>query len=119
MAVKVKRVYDQAERADGVRILVDRLWPRGLTKDEAALDEWIRDVAPSNKLRAWFGHKPDRWTEFQRRYRKELDMAERQEIVKRLRRIASIATVTLLYAAKDEEHNNAVALAAFLRKKRK
>ena len=118
MPVRVKRVYDQAERADGVRILVDRLWPRGLTKDEAALDEWIRDVAPSDKLRAWFGHKPERWPEFQRQYRKELGMAGRKEIVRRLRRIAGIATVTLLYAAKDEEHNNAVALAATLKRKK-
>ena len=118
MAVKVKNVYDQAERTDGVRILVDRLWPRGLTKDEAALDEWIRDVAPSNKLRAWFGHKPDRWHEFQGRYRKELGMPERKAIVHRLRKISGIATVTLLYAAKDEEHNNAVVLAAILTKKR-
>jgi uncharacterized protein YeaO (DUF488 family) len=119
MSVRVKRVYEQAERVDGVRILVDRLWPRGLTKDDAALDEWIRDIAPSNRLRMWFGHKPDRWLEFQRRYREELKTAEREEVLGRLKKIAGIATVTLLYAAKDIEHNNAVVLAALLQKKRK
>ncbi len=115
MSIKVKRVYDKAERADGVRILVDRLWPRGLKKEEAALDEWVRDIAPSDKLRTWFGHKPDRWDEFQRRYTKELSAPGNRVLVARLRKIVGIATVTLLYAAKDEEHNNAVALAAFLK----
>jgi len=119
MAVKIKRVYDKPERADGVRILVDRLWPRGLTKDEAALDEWIRDIAPTNKLRTWFGHKPDRWPEFQRRYKKELQSDESREMLRRLAKIAGIATVTLLYAAKDNEHNNAVVLASLMKNKKK
>ena len=117
MTVKVKRIYESPERADGVRILVDRLWPRGLTKEEAALDEWIRDIAPSDKLRAWFGHQQNRWLEFNRRYKKELGKPEQKAIVRRLRKISGIATVTLLYAAKDEEHNNAVALASVLQKK--
>jgi uncharacterized protein YeaO (DUF488 family) len=115
MAIKLKRVYDKPERADGVRILVDRLWPRGLSKDEAGLDEWIRDIAPSNRLRAWFGHKPGRWREFQKRYRQELSTSEKKAMLARLRKIARISTVTLLYAAKDTERNNAVALAGFLK----
>ncbi len=119
MSVRIKRIYDKPERADGVRILVDRLWPRGLTKDEVALDEWIRDIAPSNKLRTWFGHKSERWLEFQRRYKGELKTAEHKDIISRLRKIAGIATVTLLYAAKDEERNNAVVLASLLKKKKK
>ncbi len=114
MSVKVKRVYERAERADGVRILVDRLWPRGLTKADAALDEWIREIAPTDKLRTWFGHKPDRWIEFQRRYTKELAASGCKEVVARLRKISGIATITLLFAAKDEQHNNAVVLAAYL-----
>ncbi len=119
MPVKIKRVYEKPERADGVRILVDRLWPRGLTKDDAGLDEWIRDIAPTNKLRTWFGHKPERWTEFQRRYKQELKADGTRELVRRLAKIAGIATVTLLYAAKDHEHNNAVVLASLLNKKGK
>jgi len=119
VSIRVKRVYEKPEREDGVRILVDRLWPRGLSKDEAALDEWIRDVAPSDKLRTWFGHKSERWQEFQRRYKSELKTAEHKDILDRLSKIAGIATVTLLYAAKDSEHNNAVALASLLKKKKK
>ncbi len=115
MAVKLKRVYDEPQRADGVRILVDRLWPRGISKEDAGLDEWIRDIAPSDRLRKWFGHQPERWTEFQRRYKKELSAPDCRDIVKRLKKIAGIATVTLLYAAKDDQHNNAVVLAAVLR----
>jgi uncharacterized protein YeaO (DUF488 family) len=114
MGIKLKRVYEKPERADGVRILVDRLWPRGLSKNEAGLDEWIRDIAPSNGLRTWFGHKPERWKEFQKRYKQELSSAEKKAIMSRLGKIAQISTVTLLYAAKDTDRNNAVALAEFL-----
>lgn len=118
MAVKLKRVYDNPEQADGVRILVDRLWPRGLTKDKAGLDEWIPDIAPSNSLRRWFGHKPERWKEFQKRYKKELSSPKRKVILAKLKRMARISTVTLLYAAKDTDQNNAVAMAEFLKLKK-
>jgi uncharacterized protein YeaO (DUF488 family) len=118
MAIKLKRVYEKPEHADGVRILVDRLWPRGLSKDEAGLDEWIRDIAPSNSLRTWFGHKPERWKDFRKRYKQELSSPEKKAIMARLRRIARISTVTLLYAAKDTDRNNAVALAEFLKRNR-
>ncbi len=117
MGIKVKRIYEEPERSDGTRILVDRLWPRGMTKENAAIDEWIRDIAPSDKLRGWFGHKPERWIEFKKRYRKELAIPGKRRILQTLRRIAGISTVTLLYSAKDSEHNNAVALQGFLRGK--
>jgi len=117
MAIKLKRVYDVPERADGVRILVDRLWPRGLSKDEAGLDEWIPEIAPSNGLRTWFGHKPERWKEFQRRYRKELLSPEKKALLVNLRKVARISTVTFLFAAKDAEKNNAVVLAEYLKKR--
>ncbi len=119
MAVKLKRVYEKAERADGVRILVDRLWPRGLTRDDAALDEWVRDIAPSDQLRKWFAHKPERWKEFQRRYKEELKAPDRKKLIAKLRKIAGIATVTLLYAARDDDHNNAAILASVLKRKTK
>ncbi len=119
MTIRLKRVYEKPERSDGVRILVDRLWPRGLAKDEVALDEWLTDIAPSNRLRIWFGHKTERWSEFQRRYRRELTSSEKKTVVARLKRIARISTVTLLYASKDTERNNAVALAGFLAGKHK
>jgi uncharacterized protein YeaO (DUF488 family) len=114
MAVKLKRVYEHPERADGVRILVDRLWPRGLSKDNAALDEWLREIAPTDSLRKWFGHKEERWAEFQRRYRKELAKREKKELIGRLRKISTVTTLTLLYASRDGDRNNAVALAKIL-----
>jgi uncharacterized protein YeaO (DUF488 family) len=97
---------------------VDRLWPRGLTKDEAGLDEWMRDIAPSNGLRIWFGHKPERWKEFQKRYKKELSPPEKKTILTKLRKIGRISTMTFLYAAKDTDRNNAVALAGLLKWKK-
>ena len=118
MVIKLKRVYDKPERTDGVRILVDRLWPRSLTKDKAGLDEWMRDIAPSNGLRIWFGHKPERWKEFQKRYKKELSSPEKKTILAKLRKIGRISTMTFLYAAKDTDRNNAVALAGLLKWKK-
>jgi len=106
--VRLKRAYDPPEKADGTRILVDRLWPRGVSKAEARLDEWIKEVAPSTELRKWFGHDPERWAEFRRRYRAEL--AGHSEIVTHLRRLAREGTLTLIYGAKDEAHNEAVVL---------
>jgi uncharacterized protein YeaO (DUF488 family) len=106
--IRLKRAYEPPSRADGVRILVDRLWPRGVSKDDAALDDWMKDVAPSAALRKWFAHDPERWPEFRRRYRAELK--EHPEDLARLRDLARKKTVTLVYGARDEEHNDAVVL---------
>jgi uncharacterized protein YeaO (DUF488 family) len=112
--IQLKRAYDEPSPADGERILVDRLWPRGLTKARAALDLWLKEVAPSPELRKWYAHDPAKWREFQQRYWKEL--RTKREIVDRLRGKAKKATVTLIFAARDEEHNSAVALKTFLEK---
>ena len=109
---KVKRVYAPPAADDGKRILVDRIWPRGLTKTEAALTLWLKDIAPSAALRKWFGHDQARWPEFQRRYRAELDA--NQESVDRLRGLLRTGRATLLYGARDEEHNNALVLADYV-----
>jgi len=106
--VKLKRAYEQPEAGDGVRILVDRLWPRGVKKEDAAIDQWMKDLSPSTELRHWFGHDPDRWKEFRERYAKEVD--EHADQLDQLRALAREGTVTLVYSAHDEEHNNAVAL---------
>jgi uncharacterized protein YeaO (DUF488 family) len=110
--IAVKRVYEPAQEADGRRVLVDRLWPRGVSKDEAKLDLWLKDIAPSDELRKWFGHDPERWEEFQKRYREELK--DKDDAVSELEDLLARGRVTLLYGAHDEEHNNAVALAAWL-----
>ncbi|MCA9423099.1 MAG: DUF488 domain-containing protein [Burkholderiales bacterium] len=114
MTIHVKRAYDPPTPEDGCRVLVDRLWPRGLSKERAAVDEWLREVAPSTALRRWFAHDPARWGEFKQRYWEELTGAAACEAVKRLRILAVTGEVTLLYAAKDEVHNNAVALREYL-----
>ena len=114
--ITVKRIYDPSSPADGKRYLVDRVWPRGVSKDKAALDGWFKDIAPSTQLREWFHHEPKKWEEFRRRYREELAAPEAAELAARLRREASQETVTLLFAAKDTLHNNAVALKDFLEK---
>lgn len=108
MSVAIKRVYESPAKADGLRVLVDRVWPRGLTKDEVHVDHWLKDVAPSSTLRKWFGHDPKKWTEFQKRYRAELDDNPAMD---QLRTLAKGHKVTLVYGAKDEEHNQAVVLA--------
>lgn len=108
--VQVKRVYTAAANDDGTRVLVDRIWPRGVSKDKAALDEWLKAVAPSTELRKWFGHDPAKWTEFCQRYRTELQEPERAESVARLRELHAAGPLTLVFAAKDEAHNNAVVL---------
>jgi uncharacterized protein YeaO (DUF488 family) len=112
MTIHIKRVYDPPARKDGYRVLVDRLWPRGLTKEQAAVDLWLKDIAPSTSLRRWFNHDPEKWAEFQSRYSRELQQLAEQ--IKPLRKRAESSRVTLLYAAKDAAHNNAVALKAFL-----
>ncbi len=110
--VKVKRAYEPPERGDGRRILVDRMWPRGVKKAEAAIDKWVRDIAPSAELRRWFGHRAERWPEFRRRYRAELK--EHPELVEEIRDAAQVGPVTLVYAARDTAHNNAVVLQELL-----
>jgi uncharacterized protein YeaO (DUF488 family) len=106
--VKIKRAYEPAEKEDGTRVLVDRLWPRGVSKQEARLDQWNRELAPSPELRRWFGHKVSRWHEFSLRYR--LELARHAEALGELRRRAKEGPVTLVYAAKDEHHNHAIVL---------
>ena len=112
-AINVKRIYEAADPNDGFRILVDRVWPRGLTKEAARIDLWLRDVAPSTPLRKWFGHDPALWDEFRKRYFSELDqnIGLVEEI---LTNATKKKSVTLLFGAKDEEHNNAVALKEYL-----
>ncbi|OFV98968.1 MAG: hypothetical protein A3H94_01560 [Acidobacteria bacterium RIFCSPLOWO2_02_FULL_60_20] len=112
LRIRVKRVYDLPAREDGKRYLVDRLWPRGLSKDRARLDGWLKEIAPSDALRRWFGHDAARWQEFQRRYFAELD--EQPELCRELFEQAQQGNVTLLYSACDPEHNNAVALNLYL-----
>jgi uncharacterized protein YeaO (DUF488 family) len=114
MALKVKRVYEPAAKADGMRILVDRLWPRGIAKEKAKVDLWLKEIAPSNALRQRFHAKPEQWDEFRKAYAAELKSDEAAEAAKELRRHIRKGTVTLLYAARDEDHNNAVALKAWL-----
>ncbi|MDD3581567.1 MAG: DUF488 domain-containing protein [Desulfobacca sp.] len=111
---RVKRIYEPPDETDGERLLVDRLWPRGVKKTAAQLADWLKDLAPSNDLRRWFSHNPDRWPEFQRRYRMELEDAGKaallQDVIDKARR----GTVTLVFAARDSERNNAVVLKQFL-----
>ena len=109
----IKRVYCVVEKSDGFRILVDRLWPRGLSKEKAKIDLWLKDVAPSNELRKWFAHEPKKWSEFKRRYFKEL-VDNKSELVGLICKKAKEGVVTLLYAAKNEKYNNAVALKEYL-----
>ncbi|MGO8499917.1 DUF488 domain-containing protein [Rhizobium leguminosarum] len=111
MALRIKRIY---EPKDGMRTLVDRLWPRGLSKQDAAVDIWLKDIAPSPALRRWFGHDPAKWTEFQRRYRGELE--KNPSAVEELKRQIGQADAALLYAAKDLQHNHAIVLQRFLGK---
>jgi len=114
LKIQLERVYTARTNARGKRILVDRLWPRGVSKDALKLDLWLRELAPSNELRKWFGHDPRRWEEFERRYYSELQRPERQEQLHELLALARKGPVTLLYGARDEEHNEAVALRKFL-----
>src|ERR1700733_5353188 len=113
--VRTKRVYANPDAEDGKRILVDRLWPRGLTKEKARVDLWLKEIAPSNDLRKWFGHDPEKWPEFKRRYAEELKKLG--EPLALLRQEAGHGRITLLYGARDEEHNEAVVLQALLQRK--
>jgi uncharacterized protein YeaO (DUF488 family) len=114
--IKIKRAYEDPSHDDGVRILVDRLWPRGLSKARAHVDLWLKDLAPSSTLRRWFNHDPARWAEFRRRYARELDAKDRA--IAALRGAVRRGRVTLLFSAHDPEHNNAVALQAYLARRR-
>jgi uncharacterized protein YeaO (DUF488 family) len=114
MDVRVKRVYEPAERSDGYRILIDRLWPRGISRERAKLDAWERDLAPSAALRTWFGHEPDRFDEFRDRYIEEL--RGQRTLISELRRRARGGTLTLVCAARDTQHNDAVVLADVVRR---
>ena len=109
MCVRLKRAYDPAAATDGHRVLIDRIWPRGVSRDQARLDEWARELGPSSKLRQWFGHDPARFAEFRRRYERELRAHD-----EKLRGLADKDTLTLVYGARDTEHNNAVVLAGLL-----
>jgi uncharacterized protein YeaO (DUF488 family) len=114
MTVKIKRVYEEASKDDGFRILIDRLWPRGVSKEKAAIDLWLKEVSPSTELRKWFGHDPEKWEEFRTRYFKELDRAK--DAVDQIRRQAKKGTVTLIYGTKAEPYSNAEALLEYLKK---
>ncbi len=112
---KIKRAYQDPEDDDGFRVLVDRLWPRGVSKINAKIDLWMKEIAPSNELRKWFGHDPERWDEFKNKYLLELN--DKKELIKQLKNIGKInQTVTLVYSAKDEAHNNAVVVMELLEK---
>lgn len=113
--IKLKRVYDLYNENDGCRILVDRLWPRGLSKDKVKMDEWLKDIAPSSELRKWYAHDVPKWPEFKRLYFAELSAKE--DLIKTLIEKASTCTVTFVYAAKDEEHNNSAALKEYIEKR--
>jgi uncharacterized protein YeaO (DUF488 family) len=106
--IRLKRAYEPPAAEDGLRVLVDRLWPRGLAKPEAAIDRWLKEVAPSGELRRWFGHDPRKWDEFRRKYQAEL--SGQDELLRELRQSAQDAPLTLVYSARDQEHNQAVVL---------
>ena len=110
--IRLKRAYEKPAPDDGLRVLVERLWPRGLSKDHAAVDLWMKDIAPSPELRRWFNHDPAKWDEFQRRYHAEL--RQKKDLVDELRQKCRDRTVTFVYAARDEEHNSALLLRAYL-----
>jgi uncharacterized protein YeaO (DUF488 family) len=115
--IKLKRAYEAAAPGDGLRVLVERLWPRGVSKREARIGLWLKDLAPSTELREWYGHDPERWPAFRKRYRAELK--GRGDLLALLEHVAQGETVTFVYAASDEEHNSAVALKEFLERGRK
>lgn len=114
ITVALKRVYDEPAASDGTRVLVDRLWPRGLSKERAHLDLWLKEVAPSSELRTWFGHDPEKWEEFRRRYEAELASGEAHKALGALRDLARKGPLTLVFAAYDVQHNNAVVLCELL-----
>ncbi len=117
MSIQLKRAYEEASDKDGYRVLVDRLWPRGLSKDKAKIDLWLKEIAPSSKLRQWYRHEPEKWGEFRKRYFHELDT--QPHVVKELAEHVKHQQVTLVYSARNEDINNAVALKLYLETKHK
>ncbi|MGJ9383854.1 DUF488 domain-containing protein [Salipaludibacillus sp. CF4.18] len=109
MPVQTKRIYEEANRSDGVRVLVDRVWPRGVSKEDAKLDYWMKEIGPSSDLRKWFGHDPDKYNEFKKKYKQELEEGEQQEELKKLKELTKEhnKNITLVFAAKDEQNNQA------------
>jgi len=114
--LKTKRAYEPAEPSDGRRILIDRLWPRGVSKTEARIDVWLKDLAPSTELREWFGHDPEKWEEFKKRYRKELSAPEKTRLIEDIAQHARHNDITLIYSAKDTEHNDVRVLEELIEK---
>jgi len=114
MNITIKRVYEHPEKDDGMRILVDRLWPRGLTKKKACVDLWLKDIAPSTELRKWFAHDPEKWRRFRARYQTEI--RNNHVLIKVIKQKAREGRITLIYGARDEEHNEALVLKQFLEK---
>ena len=112
MSVRIKRIYDAPSTDDGYRVLVDRVWPRGVSKKEVRLDRWLKEIAPSTELRRWFAHEPSRWSEFRRRYREELE--ESPALIQEVAEKARSGSVTLLFSARDQQHNQAVVLCEWL-----
>jgi uncharacterized protein YeaO (DUF488 family) len=112
VTIRLKRIYEPVGEQDGYRVLVDRLWPRGVSKDDAAIDLWLKEVAPSRSLRQWFNHDPKKWNEFKTRYFAELD--DNRQRLKPLLEVANVSNITLVYASRDEEHNQAIALREYL-----
>lgn len=115
--IDLRRVYDDKERGSGARVLVDRVWPRGIRRESLGLDLWLRDLGPSDELRKWFGHRPERWEEFRRRYRAELRGEQQQELLGQLVELAHKGPVTLLYSARDEQRNQAVVVREVLQER--
>ena len=114
-SISIKRIYDDATDKDGYRVLVDRLWPRGISKEEAKLDEWLQDIAPSTELRKWFDHQEERFSEFSKRYKAELNLKKTE--IEKLKAVAEKRPITLLYSAKNEEFNQAIVLRDYLTEK--
>lgn len=112
MGIAIKRIYEKVGEGDGFRILIDRLWPRGISKHDAHIDEWMKEIAPSTRLRKWFDHRPERFEEFKKQYRKELE--ENPDLFNELREKAEVKGITLLFASRNEEYNHAAALKEFL-----
>ena len=117
--LRTKRIYDAPDSRDGARYLVDALWPRGVSKEDANLDDWLKELAPSSRLRSWFDHDPRKWGKFRQRYRAELRAGPKEETLDRLASRAERGNVTLVFAARDEEHNNAEALRDFIENRMK
>ncbi len=110
MAIQIRRAYEPAQPEDGRRVLIERLWPRGIRKEDLLINAWLKDLAPSDELRRWFHHEPERWEEFQRRYREELRGPRQQELLDELAQQARLRSVTLIYSSREERFNNAVVL---------